>query len=137
MEANRRSFLKFFGIGATIAPIVNGLVVPSAEAKIIEPPKAQPLILDYTAMGPAERRFQGGTCHVDGRFIRMAFYIDVEKGIVRDMDIAGDSRVYMVHDLLPAHVVDEGKLELRHDGVYFKTLRGKVAVTMPPPIGHC
>lgn len=40
--ANRRDFLKMFGIGAAIAPILpGGVIVPEAKAVIVEPPKIQ------------------------------------------------------------------------------------------------
>lgn len=36
---SRRGFLKMLGIGSTVAPIVNGLMVPGAHAKLIEEPR--------------------------------------------------------------------------------------------------
>lgn len=38
MNVDRRSFLKFFGVGATIAPVVGGLVNHEAQATLIEQP---------------------------------------------------------------------------------------------------
>jgi|ERR1017187_3743076 hypothetical protein len=36
----RRDFLKYFGIGATVVPVVGGVLVPAVTAKLIEEPKA-------------------------------------------------------------------------------------------------
>jgi len=37
----RRDFLKYFGIGATVVPVAGGLLVPDATAKLIEVPKVE------------------------------------------------------------------------------------------------
>lgn len=38
---NRRDFLKYFGIGASIIPVVNGMPNPEAEAKLIAVPQVE------------------------------------------------------------------------------------------------
>src|SRR5438128_32819 len=41
MNEDRRSFLKLFGIGAVVAPVVGGVMVQSSQALIVEPPKVE------------------------------------------------------------------------------------------------
>ena len=43
--SNRRNFLKFFGVGATIVPVVNGLPKVDAPASLLEIPKVEPVVL--------------------------------------------------------------------------------------------
>lgn len=43
MRSNRRDFLRFFAAGATIIPVVDGLPSPANQAKIIDPPKVEPI----------------------------------------------------------------------------------------------
>lgn len=40
---DRRSLLKWFGAGAIIAPVADGSPVLSAQARIVEPPKVEPV----------------------------------------------------------------------------------------------
>ena len=42
---NRRDLLKYFGIGASVIPIVGGMPVPGAEAKLIAVPRVEPVAL--------------------------------------------------------------------------------------------
>ncbi len=42
LELNRRDLLKFFGIGATIVPVIGGAVKTELPARLIEVPKVEP-----------------------------------------------------------------------------------------------
>lgn len=50
---SRRDFLKLFGVGAAIVPIIGGVPSLAAEAKIISPPKVE-LVDDLTTFGEIE-----------------------------------------------------------------------------------
>ena len=45
MIASRRDLLKFFGVGATIVPLIGGVPKTEAPAELIAVPEIQPLIL--------------------------------------------------------------------------------------------
>lgn len=47
---SRREFLKLFGVGAAIVPIIGGVPIATAEAKIVEPPKVE-IAKNFSLMG--------------------------------------------------------------------------------------
>lgn len=55
---NRRDILKFFGVGATIAPVLGETAKLDAKALIIEPPKVElieaPKVLECSTVSPAQ-----------------------------------------------------------------------------------
>jgi hypothetical protein len=43
MNHDRRDFLKMFGVGCTVVPIIGGIPVAAAESKLVEIPKIEPV----------------------------------------------------------------------------------------------
>lgn len=60
MQVNRRDLLKFFGIGATIVPVLNGLPKVEMPAKLIEEPKVE-------LVSPIGYRFRDVLCAFNNR----------------------------------------------------------------------
>ncbi len=50
--SDRREFLKLFGVGAAVVPIIGGVPFASAESKIIEAPKVE--LVKPTTFGPTD-----------------------------------------------------------------------------------
>ena len=73
----RRELLKRFGIGALIAPIVGGVVVPSATAELIEIPKIKPVEL-HTEV-PKDLQI--------GRVVGASIVLKLSDGTTRVLDI--------------------------------------------------
>lgn len=54
---DRRTFLKFFGTGATVLPVVNGVPVAEAAGAILSPPKIEPV--NFRVQSPAAACMKG------------------------------------------------------------------------------
>lgn len=59
MSQDRREFLKLFGAGCAIVPIIGGLPTLAAEARIIEPPKVE--LAPPSSFGAFSSQFGGAT----------------------------------------------------------------------------
>ena len=86
------------------------------------------MIIDCRTFDALPDRGASQACHVfvDGREIRMVWYVDTEAGIVKTLDALGDgvARMASPDEALPELV--RGVCEDRGDGVLSRTLCGRV-----------
>lgn len=74
-EFNRRDLLKFFGIGATVVPVVGGVPKVEAPARLIAEPKVEPL-----EVVPADVKVEDFARNIGYQKTHLTVFARTEKG---------------------------------------------------------
>lgn len=88
-------------------------------------------VANFRPMNGLAHKAIGGSCFVDGREIKQAWFVDTEAGIVKTYDVLGDGKLHSGREFTSADFPGR-EVESPWDGVVSETLHGKVDLFARP-----